>query len=312
VSLAGAAVLAAVPSRLPADRVSARLGLRALAAALATFGLIEAWLVLGGTTEELVVAMLALAGIGTLSATWLQVRAGRPEAATQVAFVALATQIVGTYAAASLWPDGGPIVAAVLLAALEAAAAGLALRRLGLVLVSPVLACIAWLLAVGDLLAGDPMWWTVPIGLVFLVQAGIVRTWARAREVDPSVAAARIPLEWIGMLTMLVAPMAQIVTISPARGLIAIGIGLLFAVWGVATRVRRRLLVGVAAVVAAVVLMLVGPIAGFVREVQGAAVWVLLAVAGVVLIVIATSLERGRARLASALKRLDELLEGWE
>jgi len=42
------------------------------------------------------------------------------------------------------------------------------------------------------------------------------------------------------------------------------------------------------------------------------AVWVLLAAAGVVLIVVATSLQRGRARLAVALKRLDELLEGWE
>jgi hypothetical protein len=39
---------------------------------------------------------------------------------------------------------------------------------------------------------------------------------------------------------------------------------------------------------------------------------VLLAVVGVALIVVATSLERGRARLSTALKRLDEMLEGWE
>jgi hypothetical protein len=312
VSLVGAAILAAVPARVSPANGPARVGLRALAATLATFALIEAWLFVDGTTTELVVTMLALAGVGTLAATWLAARADRSDAAAQVALVALATQLVGSAAAWTLWPQREPLVAALLLATLEAAAAGFVLRRVGPTLASPVFACAAWLLAAGDLLAGDPMWWTIPVGLMFLVQAAILRAWWGSHEVVRDREPVDRWLEWAGMLTMLAVPLIQIVAIAPARGLVAIGMGLLFAMWGIATRVRRRLFVGVMAVVLALVLMVVGPIAGFVRQIQGAAVWVLLAVAGIVLILIATSLERGRARLSDAMQRLDELLNGWE
>jgi hypothetical protein len=40
--------------------------------------------------------------------------------------------------------------------------------------------------------------------------------------------------------------------------------------------------------------------------------WGLLAGAGLVLIVAATMLERGRERLAAFVRRLDALMEGWE
>ena len=114
------------------------------------------------------------------------------------------------------------------------------------------------------------------------------------------------------MLALLVPPIVETLSRSPARGLIAIGIGVVLAAWGVVTRVRRRLFVGVSGVVAAVTLMLVGPIVHLAPEIQGPMLWIVLAVLGAALIAIATSIERGRAHLAAALGRLDELLQGWE
>jgi hypothetical protein len=58
--------------------------------------------------------------------------------------------------------------------------------------------------------------------------------------------------------------------------------------------------------------MIGGPLARLVPEVTGPALWVVLAVAGVALIAIATGLERGRERVAAAMRRLDTLTEGWE
>jgi hypothetical protein len=69
---------------------------------------------------------------------------------------------------------------------------------------------------------------------------------------------------------------------------------------------------GAATVVVAAILMLAGPIAKLVPEVRGPALWGLLAAAGLVLIVAATMLERGRERLTTFVRRLDDLMEGWE
>jgi hypothetical protein len=69
---------------------------------------------------------------------------------------------------------------------------------------------------------------------------------------------------------------------------------------------------GAATVVVAAILMLAGPIAKLVPEVGGPALWGLLAAAGLVLIVAATMLERGRERLTVFVRRLDDLMEGWE
>jgi hypothetical protein len=58
--------------------------------------------------------------------------------------------------------------------------------------------------------------------------------------------------------------------------------------------------------------MIAVPVAQLVPQFHGAALWIALTVVGLVLIAVAVSLEQGRARLASAVGRLDRLLEGWE
>jgi hypothetical protein len=104
----------------------------------------------------------------------------------------------------------------------------------------------------------------------------------------------------------------EIFAIGPMRGLVAVGVGLSLSLWGVVTKVRRRLFGGLVGVVTAVTLMLVGPIARLVPAVEGPVLWAALVLLGVLLVVVATSLERGRARLARSLRRLDEMLGAWE
>ncbi|MCU0261752.1 MAG: hypothetical protein MUE78_12095, partial [Ilumatobacteraceae bacterium] len=45
---------------------------------------------------------------------------------------------------------------------------------------------------------------------------------------------------------------------------------------------------------------------------QGPALWLVLALAGLLAVIVATSIERGRARLGEMARRLDELTAGWE
>ena len=67
-----------------------------------------------------------------------------------------------------------------------------------------------------------------------------------------------------------------------------------------------------AVTIAAVVTMIVGPIAELVPSIEGAALWVFLVAIGMVLLALATSLERGRAKLSATLRWMDERLDDWE
>jgi hypothetical protein len=80
------------------------------------------------------------------------------------------------------------------------------------------------------------------------------------------------------------------------------------------TRVRRRLVAGLATVALATAAMVAAPLARLVAEVRGPALWLLVAATGTVLLVAAISIERGqiRARLAGAVTAVGNYLDGWE
>jgi hypothetical protein len=46
--------------------------------------------------------------------------------------------------------------------------------------------------------------------------------------------------------------------------------------------------------------------------VAGAALWVLLAITGIAVVLVATALERWKARIGAGMHRLGVLLSGWE
>jgi hypothetical protein len=173
------------------------------------------------------------------------------------------------------------------------------------------LAYVAWVAFISEALQGEAQWFTVPLGIAMLVVVAAWRADRRSRG-EPVATVQVTILELLAIGLVVGASLVEVFTVGPVRGLVALGAGAAIAAWGALTKVSRRLLAGAGAVLLGVVLMIAGPIARLVPEVKGAVLWVVLGVAGVVLIVVATGLERGRERIAAAVRRVDELMEGWE
>ena len=255
---------------------------------------------------------LVLAAAGAVAALTVAARRADNPWVAQLGWFALGFQLVGTGAAFASLPGRGPMVAALLTAAALSAAAGIVQRRLEALSASPVFAGAAWLVGIGALIHQDPMWWAVPVGLAALSIAEIGRWWDRHREALGEAKSALLTLEYAGVAAALATPLVEIVTVASSRAIAAVLIGLVVAGWGMVTKVRRRLFIGAGGVVVAIVLVFGGQVAKLVPRITGAGMWVTLAVIGIVLVLIATSLERGRARIAAAIKRLDEIFADWE
>jgi hypothetical protein len=171
--------------------------------------------------------------------------------------------------------------------------------------------CLAWLVFAADAFQSQVDWFTLPSGLALLATVAIERRATRILGRSPMVEEL-LAVEYLGMFLVVAAALVETITIGPVRGLIAVAGGVALASWGALTLVRRRVWFGASVVGAAVTLMLAGPIARLVPQLHGSALWGVLAVAGIVLIVAATVLERGREKVAAFGRRLDLLMEGWE
>jgi hypothetical protein len=212
--------------------------------------------------------------------------------------------------ALSAWPRVDLLETALVVAGLQSAALGVITRRIEPLVAAPVLLCLAWLLFASRSLAGDAQWFTVPIGIATLIVVSIVR--GARRGADRSVDSVIVAMDLAGMAFLVGASLVETVSVSPLRGLLAIGLGTAITGWGALTQVRRRAAFGVATVVLAAALLLVAPMARLVPSIHGAGVWAALVAAGTVLIAVASGLERGRATVNAAVHRLSEVTRGWE
>jgi len=107
-------------------------------------------------------------------------------------------------------------------------------------------------------------------------------------------------------------PLFEMLATSVAFGGLAAAFGTALVLYGIATKVRRRVVVGGATVVLAAVLLIAVPLAPLVPQLHGPALWIALGVLGALLISAATMIERGRRRFAELRTSLDELTAGWE
>jgi hypothetical protein len=216
----------------------------------------------------------------------------------------------GGFVAAVVDGRRGLLAAGLLVLGLEAAAGSLVLARPGLGRLAPPLACGAWLELTAEAIGGDPQWLTIPVGLTLLVVVEMSRA-QRRRAGRPLDHELRL-LEHAGMLLVVGAALVQTVTRTTSYGLLASLLAIGLCVWGAATKVRRRVVVGSVTVLLALFGMIAVPVAQLVPEFRGAALWIVLTVVGLVLVTVALSLEQGRPRLASAVGRIDRLMQGWE
>lgn len=272
------------------------------------------------------VAGFAAAGIAAVLgslALW-RVRAGSPWL-NPLALIGAISSLFAFAAAATTWPRRDLVVAALLVAGTEAAAVGITLRHAGILALCPPLLCSAWLVYASEALTGDPQWFTVPIGVALLavVEIGLrnrpaepeeptVGTRAAADEAFPLVPIDELlpMLDLLGMALVVGASLVEIVAISPGRGIVAVLLAAVIGAFGILTRTKRRVFFSMGSVLAAVFLMIGVPLARLVRF-QGTALWVALAAAGAILVVIATTLEQARARVNAVVHKLSGLMEGW-
>jgi hypothetical protein len=280
--------------------VAAGLAWTAGAVLIDTFRLSSGQIVSAAATT----AMLATLGVVTLSR--------RPQASPWVPPLEL-TALLATIVAWASTDMARPNVVAtgLLLTGVEMAAVGVSRRARFLVLTSPWVICAAWLVVVASALEGSPVWLTVPMGATLLVTVGLDR-WQRRREGRPAAPRLWSILEYLGVAVMVGTPLIQAVTTSLDNALVAVAIGTTVAAWGVLTRVRRRLLAGLVSVALAVLVLVVVPMVDVARRLDGAEIWLALAGIGVVAIVVATLLERGRRVARQSMERLRTLTDDWE
>lgn len=264
-------------------------------------------------------AAVAMVLVGRAASTWL-----RPLTVLGVGAVVLAAVGAGAVAA-DAWITGaartgtadpgtvGPLLVAGVLAAIavQVAAAGVAWRVLGLRLAAPVVAWGAWAVYAANALGGVVAWYTVPVGLALLVVVAVWRADRRDRGLAP-VEGGVVGLELTGIAFLVVASFAAAFTTSVLHALVAAGIGVLVTLWGLLTRVRRRLFTGVGIVLVGVVLAVGLPLVALLPAWGEAGAWVLVAVVGVLAVLAATLIERGRTAVRDGRARLRDATAGWE
>ncbi len=267
------------------------------------------------------VVVLTLVSLVTAVVVVVAARAGTRGLELPLVVLGVATLVLGAgFALAAervVGPGGQGVPRSTLLAvvlavaAVQAAAYGVALRVLGLRLSAPVLAWLAWVVFALDALGDVVVWYTVPVGLAMIAVVGVWRADRRRRGLpasEPAVAA----LDLAGIAFLVVASFAAAFTQSVWHALVAAGIGVLVFFWAVLTRVRRRLLAGAVIVLAGLVIAVVLPLVALVPAWGGAALWVAVAVVGLLVVLAATFLERGRAALVGGRARLRTATTGWE
>ena len=119
--------------------------------------------------------------------------------------------------------------------------------------------------------------------------------------------------EWIVMLAPLALAARDMVTTSILYGLLLGGEGLALVVWGIVSHVRRRAIVGLGAITASVLMVVMIPlIEGVGRNLTGGLWLVIGGVAAVVFIASGVILEKYRTSIGERLTSFGDILERWE
>ena len=108
------------------------------------------------------------------------------------------------------------------------------------------------------------------------------------------------------------APMVQAFTANVGHAFVATGVGLGVAMWGVGTRVRRRVAAGAVVILSSLAVTVAVPLVRVLPAWGGAGTWIALAVTGMGAVLGASMLERARDAVTVTRTRIGEWTAGWE
>ena len=265
----------------------------------------------GATPATQVVVLATTAGVAALLALAPVMLANLAAWQRPVLALGVVSALGSIGVAVGQLPDRTLLVPSLLVAAGVSAGAGVALSSVWVRVLSPLLACAAWVVFAAESLGDNPQWYMVPMGLALLVAVALLRQDARDRGADPS-AAAIVTLEVVGIAFLVGASFVQAVTDSLVYIALAVVLGAAVAAWGLLTKVRRRVVAGSAVVLAAVVVLLAVPLVSLLPAWQSTALWIFLAGAGLVALLAATAIEKGRLAVHKAMERYVALGDEWE
>ena len=255
----------------------------------------------------------ALSSVGILCALVLLARArGRHDDTWEGPLLVLGWGPTVLALAVAAGRTAPPLLAAPLaVGSILAAATGMARRLLLPQLLAPVLASAAWVVLAVESLGGDPQWVVAPVGLAVLAAVGLWRGDRRLRGLavsDPAI----VLVERSGIALLVGPSLAAAVTTQVGYAVVALALGCLVCGWAAVTRVRRRLSAG-ALVVGVSLLVLVGvPLVDLLPSWSGATLWALIGGLGLLAVLVAALLERGKAAARSGMARVERLTAGWE
>jgi hypothetical protein len=252
-------------------------------------------------------AICAVLSLSLFARQWAPTWQG-PSLTLGVAFAAGAILVAAGSASTH---DSMLLVPGLAASALQAAAVGIVLRNALAEMLSPVLACAAWLVFSSEAMGGNPQWVAAPMGLAILT---VVELWRQDRKQHARDVAATeiVALEMAGVAFLVGASFVQAVTDSVAYAVLAAILGLAVIGWGALTKVRRRLAAGALIVLASLVLLIAVPMVGLLPAWEGASLWVLIAAVGLVALLVASFLEQGKAAAHKGMSRFAEATAGWE
>ena len=119
--------------------------------------------------------------------------------------------------------------------------------------------------------------------------------------------------EWVLMLAPLSLAARDMVTESMAYGLLLAGEGAVLLVWGILSQVRRRAVVGLGAITAAILMTVMIPLVRGIGSSLTGGWWLLIGgVAAVVFITAGSLIEKYRMRIGDRLHHFGEIIERWD
>ena len=191
------------------------------------------------------------------------------------------------------------------------AGTGVSRRQTRWTVMAVIAAAAAWTEFALRTLSGDPQWFSVPYGLALLACVGLLRS-ERRRAGQPMKESWLTALDILGMVFVVSASIVATRAGSMREALIGFAAGSALIAFGIATKVRRRLLFGAATVAAISLLLVVPPLLGLVPVEARWFPWVILIVVGLGAIVLAALVERGRTAIRNLRTKFSDLTSGWE